>query len=44
MPGLTDLMGGCGVVLTTARKGDTHGGCVMGEDTVLLLGQSAGGY
>ena len=23
MPGLTDLMGGCGVVVTTARKGDT---------------------
>ena len=26
MPDLTDLMGGCVVVLTTARKGDTHTG------------------
>ena len=26
MPGLTDLMGGCVVVVTIARKGDTHGG------------------
>ena len=26
MPDLTDLMGGCVVVVTIARKGDTHGG------------------
>ena len=38
LPDLPDLMGGCVVVLTTARKGDTHGGCVMGKDAVLLLG------
>ena len=44
LPDLTDLMGRCVVVLTTARKGDTHGGCVMGEDAVVLLGQSAGGF
>ena len=42
-PNLTDLMGGCVVVLATAAKGEIHGGCTLAEDVVILLGQSAQG-
>ena len=28
-------------MVTMAVKGEVHGGCVMGEDAVMLLGQSA---
>ena len=30
-------------MVTTAVKGDVHGGFVMGENAVMLLGQSASG-
>ena len=40
---MTDLLGGCVVVVTSAAKGEVYGGCVMGENAVMLLGQSASG-
>ena len=42
-PNLMDLMGGCVVVVTTAAKGEIHGGCTLAEDAVMLLGQSVQG-
>jgi hypothetical protein len=42
-PNLTDLMGGCVVVVAAAAEREVHRGCTLAEDAVMLLGQSAQG-
>ena len=41
--GLADLMGGAAAVVAAAAAGGVYDGCRLGEDVVLVLGQSAQG-